>query len=416
MFIKKIEWQIASKYLKSKRKESFISFISWFALIGIALGVAVLIIVMSVMNGFRKDIVDGIIGVSGHIVIRNPSNKIENYNDYITKIKYNPQITNVSPSIEEQVLLSSKTGSLGGLVYGLTYEDLISRNQLYKNLINTDLAEFNKAENVILIGRVVARELNLNKNDNITLISPNGYITLMGSIPKIATFKIIGIVNTGMYQYDSSLVILPFSVAQSFFNYGKSTQKIDLFIKNPQQAYNVKHKISNIIPQNVYIETWEDSNAYLINALKVEKNVMFLILSLVILIATFNIVSGLIMLVRSKTKEIAILKTMGLSSSSVVKIFLLIGIRIGFIGTFVGLVIGLLFSYNIEKIRKSLEYFLKANLFSEEVYFLSTLPSQVDILQVLIIIIIALFFVVISSVYPALRASSITPIEGLKYD
>jgi lipoprotein-releasing system permease protein len=238
----------------------------------------------------------------------------------------------------------------------------------------------------------------------------------MGSIPKISTFTIIGIIDTGLYQYDSSLVILPFAIAQSFFNYNNNAQKIDIFTKNPQEASNIKYQISNMISKNLYIETWEDSNGYLINALKVEENVMFLILSLVILIATFNIVSGLIMLVRSKTKEIAILKTMGLSSSSIIKIFLLIGMRIGFLGTFFGFIIGVVFSYNIERIRKVLEYFLKTNLFSEEVYFLSKLPSKVDMYQVAIIVLIALFFVIISSVYPALRASRIVPTEGLKYD
>ncbi|MDR2007374.1 MAG: lipoprotein-releasing ABC transporter permease subunit [Alphaproteobacteria bacterium] len=413
----RLEWDIAKKYLKSKRKESFIAFISWFSLIGITLGVAVLIIVMSVMNGFRKEIISNLIGAGGHMFIVEAGNRVSNYQEIIDSLGRVEEITNIAPAISSQAMISAKNQSSGVSVEGLTFTDLSKRDILYKSLKNQDLSLFKQGEQVIVVGRIIARNLGIRVGDNITLISASGYTTILGSMPKFAGFKVVGILDTGMYQYDSSTTIIPFNVAQDFFNYGAGeAQKIDIFITNPQNTRVVAQKIYALNSSINYIQDWQSTNNYLMNALDVERNVMFLILSLVILIAAFNIVSGLIMLVRSKTKEIAILRTMGLSKKSISLVFLFIGIRIGVIGTFFGTVVGLLFSLNIERIRHFIETLTGADLFAEEIYFLSKLPSDVQSMQVFLVIIISLVFAIISSIYPALRASKIQPIEGLRYE
>ena len=412
-----LEWDISKKYLKSKRKESFISFISWFALIGITLGVAVLIIVMSVMNGFRKEIISNLIGANGHLFVVERGNTVSNYQGIIKSIEGIKEITNIAPAIAGQAIISAQANSQGISVEGLTFKDLSSREVLYKSLADQNLDEYKKGHQVAVVGRVIARNLNIEVGDSITLISANGYTTILGSIPKFAGFKVVGILDTGMYQYDGSMVIIPFNTAQDFFNYKSSdTQKIDIFIKNPQDTQSVANKIYQTNPNINHLQGWQESNRYLINALEVERNVMFLILSLVILIATFNIVSGLIMLVRSKTREVAILRTIGLSKKSISMVFLFIGIRIGVMGTIFGTLIGVLFSLNIERIRGVLESLMGVNLFAEEIYFLSKLPADVQSFQVILVISIALLFSCISALYPAFRASRIKPVEGLKYD
>ncbi len=413
----KLEWEIAGRYLKSKRKESFIAFISWFSLIGIALGVATLIIVMSVMNGFRKEIINNLIGTNGHLYISGAKNQVMDFKAKIADLEKIDDIIYLAPSIVMQSLLSHRGGTAGVVVSGITFYDLTKRDILYKSLGGYNLSSFQKGQDVVIIGRVLARDLNIKIGDNITLATSEGYTTIFGTLPKFSGFKVIGILNTGMYQYDSSSVIVPFEAAQKFFGYSvDTTQKIEIFISDPNNSYDIAKKIYLLNPALQQVQTWQNENKYLINAIDVEKNVMFLILSLIILIATFNIVSGLIMLVRSKTKEIAIFRTIGLSKKSIITIFMMIGIRIGIMGTFSGALIGVLFSANIEKIRALIEAFSGVNLFAEEVYFLSKLPADVQSFQVVLVILVALSFSILSSIYPAIRSAKIKPIEGLKYD
>ncbi len=412
---KLLKWSIASRYLKSKRKESFISFISWFALIGIALGVAVLIIVMSVMNGFRKEIISSINNNNGHIFIFD-NKPIVNYEPIVANLEKINEVYSVTPIIQEQVLIAFKKNNLGAITTGISYKNLIQRKNIVKNIGKEALADFNTNQSVILLGRVIARNLGVNVGDNITLISPNGYSTVMGQMPRFSAFKVVGIINSGMYQYDSSTIMIPLVKAQEFFLYGQSIQKIEIFLNDPTIANTIARNIFQQLHQQFNIETWEDTNRYLMNALEVERNVMFLILLLVIIIATFNIVSGLIMLVRSKTKEIAILRTIGFSQYDVIHIFVLIGLRIGVIGTFMGAILGTLFSYNIESIRKLLEKITGTSLFAEEIYFLSKLPADVKSYQVILVIVIAIVCAFFASIYPAIKASKINPVDGIKYD
>ena len=415
----KLEWLIATRYLKSKRKESFVAFISWFSLIGIMLGVAVLIIVMSVMNGFRKEMVRNIIGAEGHVFVYANTQQFPEYNKTIAEIKKNPNVIMVAPVIKAQVLVTNGNYSSGTEIYGLTLNDLKTRHIFYDNLqsnIEKDALEsFTNNEKIIFLGRAMARNLQVKVGNTLTIISPTGYVTALGSMPSLITVKVGGIIDTGMYQYDVSTLIMPFGLAQSFFHYENTAQRLDVFLKDPYNLKSIKQELYLAV-KNGYLETWEDNNKYLINALEVERNVMFLILSLVILIAAFNIVSALTMLVRSKTKEIAILRTLGLSKKAVLTIFLLIGLRIGFVGTVLGSIIGVVFSLNIETIRQGLEYLLGINLFSEEIYFLSKLPADVHSVQIVLIIGLTLFFALSSAIYPAWKAYKIKPAEGIKYE
>lgn len=415
----KLEWLIATRYLKSKRKESFVAFISWFSLIGIMLGVAVLIIVMSVMNGFRKEMVKNIIGADGHVFIYSNTEQLPEYNKVIAKIKENPNVLMAAPVIKAQVLVTNGNYSAGTEIYGLTLDDLKIRHVFYDNLKNNmetgALTSFANNEKIAFLGRAMARNLQVKVGGTLTLISPTGYVTALGSMPSLITLKVGGIIDTGMYQYDVSTLVMPFGLAQTFFHYDNTAQRIDVFLKDPYNLKNITQELSPAM-QNGYLETWEGNNKYLINALEVERNVMFLILSLVILIAVFNIVSALTMLVRSKTKEIAILRTLGLTKKAILTIFLLIGLRIGLVGTILGTILGVVFSLNIETIRRGLEYLLGINLFSEEIYFLSKLPADVHSLQIVLIIGLTLFFALISAIYPAWRAYKVKPAEGIKYE
>lgn len=412
-----LEWYLARKYFKSKRKESFIAFMSWLSLIGIALGVAVLIIVMSVMNGFRKEIITNILGADGHIMINNYQHKITNYTALINKINHNPQILYVAPTITEQVMLMSNERAQGAILKGITLNDLKKREVFWQNLQQYNFENFDTEVNQLIIGRVLARKLAVQVGDSISVLSSNGLSTAFGSMPRIGYFKIFAILNTGMYQYDSSLVILPFHAASYFLDFTSgASQNIEVFVKQPNNVATTKQAIQNIVGNRYYVSSWQDNNHFLIDALIVERNVMFLILSLIVVIAAFNILSGLMMLVKSKTKEIAILQTLGLSTKSIILIFFLIGLRIGIIGIVSGSIIGILFSYNIEHIRRFLEYLIGYNLFSEEIYFLTKLPVDIHPLQITGIIILALLFVILSSIYPAIISSKIKPINALKYE
>lgn len=414
---KLIEFTIANKYLKSKRKESFITFISWFSLIGIALGVAVLIIVMSVMNGFRKQIISNLIGLSGHVYVSSAynNNSINNYNNVITTIKQNNLVTNAFAVINQQVLFSSNGNSFGGMVSGLSVNNILSKPLLASSLTTQNIQTFKENKNSIILGYALANSLGVKINDNVTLISPNGYSSVFGSVPKFGSYKVVALVNTGLYQYDSSLAILRLDVAQQFFNYNNSAQQIEIFLTDYNLANQAKAQLQQSL-SNFYITNWQDTNKYLIDALLVERNVMFLILSLVILIASFNIVSGLTMLVKNKTKEIAILRTMGLSENSVIKIFLLVGLRIGVVGTTFGSILGCIIALNLESIKLFLESTFGVSLFPQQVYFLSQLPSDLQSFQVVFIVLLAISFSLLSAIYPAIKASKVSPAEGLKHD
>ena len=411
-----LERLLAFRYLRSRRSEGFISVIAWFSFAGITLGVATLIIVMSVMNGFRSELVNRILGLNGHLGITSiQGTHISDYESLRATFAENPSILAATPQIESQVLLSSNRKTFGGIVRGVIWSDLAVRKPLWKSLTNEVIVRFREGE-VILIGKTMARKLNLSEGDSLTLLAPTGKITAFGTLPSRQTFKIGGIFEVGMHEYDSSFIFMPLSSAQKFFSMKKQVTGIELYIKSPDNAPIIKQDLRKKLPENLAIFDWMDRNKNYLNALQVERNVMFLILTLIILVAAFNIISSMIMLVRSKNSDIAVLRTMGLGRTSLLKIFLLTGTSIGIIGTFFGSFVGLLFCWNIDTIKTAIEKFTGSELFAAEIYFLSKLPAVVDPKEVGVVILMTLFLSLIASVYPAWRASSIAPAEVLRYE
>lgn len=411
-----LERLLAFRYLRSRRSEGFISVIAWFSFAGITLGVATLIIVMSVMNGFRAELVNRILGLNGHLGISSTlANGIDDYETLTSYIAQNPNIMAATPQIESQVLVYSNNVTIGAVVRGVIWSDLAIRAPLWDSITDEIITRFrdNKA---ILIGKTMARNLNLAQGDSITLLAPKGRSTAFGSIPTRQSFIIGGIFDVGMHEYDSSFVFMPLPAAQKFFSMPDRVSGIELYINDPDDAPIVKAEMTRILPEKTAVFDWMDRNRNFLNALQVERNVMFLILTLIILVAAFNIISSMIMLVRSKNADIAVLRTMGLGRTSLLKIFLLTGTSIGIIGTIVGSLLGLLFCWNIEGIKSFIENLTGSELFSAEIYFLSKLPAVVEPTEVGVVIAMTLTLSLLASLYPAWRACAIAPAEVLRYE
>ncbi len=416
MIFSKAEKFIAFRYLKSRRQEGFISISAWFSLIGITLGVATLIVVMSVMNGFRTELVNRILGINGHLMIYSNNNKnIDDYNQVIkTLINFNNVIA-VTPQIEGQALARSKDYITGVIVRGIRWSDLPAKKLLWSSLSNQ--AKYNyENKNEILLGYRLAKRLNVKIGDKITLFSANGIVTAMGTIPQKQSFKIGGFFDVGMYEYDNNFIFLPWQKALSFLVTDGKINNLEVFLKNHNKTDKIKKIISQNIKDDFKVLDWKSQNSTFINALNVEKNVMFLILSLIILVAAFNIISSMIMLVNTKKSDIALLRTMGATKNMIVKIFLLIGTSIGFIGTVLGTLIGIYLSMNIELLRKTLSILLNQDLFSPEVYFLAELPSEFKVHEIIYVILTSLILTLAASIFPAWKASKILPAETLRYE
>ena len=411
-----LERLLAFRYLRSRRSEGFISVIAWFSFAGITLGVATLIIVMSVMNGFRAELVNRILGLNGHLGISSTlANGIDDYETLTSYIAQNPNIMAATPQIESQVLVSANNVTIGAVVRGVIWSDLAIRAPLWDSITDEIITRF-RDDKAIIIGKTMARNLNLAQGDSITLLAPKGRSTAFGSIPTRQSFIIGGIFDVGMHEYDSSFVFMPLPAAQKFFSMPDRVSGIELYINDPDDAPIVKAEMTRILPEKTAIFDWMDRNRNFLNALQVERNVMFLILTLIILVAAFNIISSMIMLVRSKNADIAVLRTMGLGRTSLLKIFLLTGTSIGIIGTIVGSLLGLLFCWNIEGIKSFIENLTGSELFSAEIYFLSKLPAVVEPTEVGVVIVMTLTLSLLASLYPAWRACAIAPAEVLRYE
>jgi lipoprotein-releasing system permease protein len=411
-----LERLLAFRYLRSRRSEGFISVIAWFSFAGITLGVATLIIVMSVMNGFRAELVNRILGLNGHLGISSTlANGIDDYETLTSYIAQNPNIMAATPQIESQVLVSANNVTIGAVVRGVIWSDLAIRAPLWDSITDEIITRF-RDDKAILIGKTMARNLNLAQGDSITLLAPKGRTTAFGSIPTRQSFIIGGIFDVGMHEYDSSFVFMPLPAAQKFFSMPDRVSGIELYINDPDDAPIVKAEMTRILPEKTAVFDWMDRNRNFLNALQVERNVMFLILTLIILVAAFNIISSMIMLVRSKNADIAVLRTMGLGRTSLLKIFLLTGTSIGIIGTIVGSLLGLLFCWNIEGIKSFIENLTGSELFSAEIYFLSKLPAVVEPTEVGVVIVMTLTLSLLASLYPAWRACAIAPAEVLRYE
>ena len=410
--ISEIEKLVAFRYLKPKRKEGFLKIISIFSFLGIALGVAVLIIVMSVMNGFRTELIDKILGFNAHIIVKPIEKKIENQNLN--------ELNSLSNIIEQTMfsfngegILINKDDTKGILVRGYLKNDLKKINLLQDGIIDGSLDNFNK--NTISIGKDLAISLDLKVDDKITLMSSAGIQTIVGSLPKQESFTISSIFNSGFAEFDQNVIFMPVKDAIPFFEASDDDLFLEIYLKKPEHVDKAKKKIQNLFSDH-FVYSWADLNKSFFGALKVERNVMFIILSLIIVVAAFNIISGLTILVKNKTKEIAILRTLGVSQKSIAKIFFLVGFSIGFFATLTGVLLGVLFSHNIEKIRSLFSDLFNISLFPEEIYFLSKMPSEIDLNSILIITLCSLAITILVSIFPSYSASKLDPIKALKYE
>ena len=416
MIFSKGEQFIAFRYLKSRREEGFISISAFFSLIGITLGVATLIVVMSVMNGFRTELVNRILGINGHLMIYSSNNNyVNDYNSIIKKIINFENVLAITPQVEGQALARSKNLITGVMIRGSRWTDLPTKKLLWKSLSKEAKSNYQNKKQ-ILIGYRLARKLNVSVGDNLTLFSANGIVTALGLIPQKQSFVVGGLFNVGMYEYDENFIYLPWEKAESFLITSGKAHNLEIFIKNPRETRKIKSLIEQEIDKSLKILDWKEKNNAFINALNVEKNVMFLILSLIILVAAFNIISSMIMLVNDKKSDIALLRTMGSTKISIIKIFILVGSSIGFIGTFFGTLIGIYLSINIELLRQILSFIFRRELFSPEVYFLTNMPSEINFNEVFYIIVMSLSLTLIASVIPSWKASKVIPAETLRYE
>ena len=410
--ISQIERKIALRYLKPKKKEGFLKLISIFSFTGIALGVAILIIVMSVMNGFRTELISKILGFNPHIIIKPYDNKIDK-EDLVKLNKLDEKISKTAFTFSGQGILINKDNTTGILVRSYLDNNVSKIISIKNGIIDGSLDLFKK--NTISIGKELAISLDLIVGDEITLMSTANLKTPFGNLPLQEKFKISSIFSTGLAEFDQNVIFIPFENAYSLFELEDIDINLEIFLHKPDKVHLIKDKLQKIYNDH-YVYTWADLNKSFFGALKVERNVMFIILSLIIIVAAFNIISGLTILVKNKTKEIAILRTIGVSKASIGKIFFLTGFLIGFAATTTGVIIGVLFSYYIENIRILITKIFKVQLFPEEIYFLSQIPSEINIKYILFISIFSLVITFLATVFPSLSASKLDPIKALKYE
>lgn len=407
---------VAWRYLRARRKEAFISVIAGFSFVGIMLGVATLIIVMAVMNGFRTELVSRILGINGHMIIQPIDGPFTDYADLVKKFEAVPGIKMALPLVEGQVLASSQTGgSTGALVRGTRAEDLSKLKIVSDNIKPGDMVGFAAGDGV-LVGSRMADQLGLRVGDLITLTSPEGDVTPMGVNPRIKSYKISGLFTIGMSEYDSSIIYMPLEESQLYFNADGLVQSIELFVNNPDDINNLRPKVEEAAGRQISITDWRQRNQTFFSALEVERNVMFMILTLIVLVAALNIISGLIMLVKDKGSDIAILRTMGASSGAIMRIFFMTGAAIGIVGTIAGVLLGVFVCINIESIRQFFSWVSGTVLFDPQLYFLSQLPAEMDVSETISVVVMALTLSFIATIFPAWRASRLDPVQALRYE
>ena len=411
-----VERMLALRYMRSRRSEGFISVIAWFSLLGIALGVATLIIVMSVMNGFRVELVSRILGLNGHLAVHSVNGRgIVDFDPLSVRIAGLPGVVAVTPQIEGQVMAANKGLTSGAVVRGVRWADLAARKPLWSALDEKAIQNFKTGEQV-LMGHRLAQSIGVKVGDSVTLVGARGRATPFGTLPQRRTYKVGGLFDVGMFEYDKAFIFMPLEASQSFFGQDGSVTGLEIYSSNLNMTDVLRQNIQQTVTPTVRVSDWRDRNRSFLNALAVERNVMFLILTLIIIVAAFNIISSMIMLVRSKNNDIAVLRAMGATGGGIMRVFFMTGASIGVVGTVIGTLLGLGFCWNIDGIKSLLEQMTGTELFAAEIYFLSTLPADVNPQEVFMVIGMALLLSFLASVYPAWRASRIAPAEALRYE
>jgi lipoprotein-releasing system permease protein len=409
------EWMLAGRYLRARRKEAFISVIAGFSFFGIMLGVATLIIVMAVMNGFRSQLIDKILGLNGHVVIEAMDTPLTDYASVAERISKVPGVASAIPIIEGQALATGANASNGALVRGVREQDLPFIRGVANNVRLGTLQGFDNSGGVA-IGTRLATTLGLTIGSNITLVQPRGNVTPLGVTPRIKAYPVVAIFEIGMSEYDSTFVFMPFSEAQVYFNQDERASAIEVYLDRPDAVDQLRPEIEQAAGRQVLITDWRQRNVTFFSALEVERNVMFLILALIVLVAALNIISGLTMLVKDKGHDIAILRTMGATRGAIMRVFFITGASIGTVGTLAGFAIGVLVCLNIESIRQFIGRLTNTDVFSPELYFLSQLPAEMDTGETISVMLMAIGLSYLATLYPAWRAARLDPVEALRYE
>lgn len=409
------EWMIAARYLRARRKEGFISVIAGFSFIGIMLGVATLIIVLSVMNGFRSELFDKILGLNGHVVIHAMNGRFTDYDQVAERLRKVEGVKRVLPLIEGQAMVSTTSLANGALIRGMSEKSLKSLTTISENIRGGTLDKFDDGTGIAM-GTRLANQLRVKVGDKITLVAPRGATTPFGTAPRVKRYNLNAVFEMGMSEYDNSIIFMPLTEAQRYFNKPKMVSVLEMVVDNPDKVGALRPAILEAGGPSIYVTDWRQRNASFFSALQVERNVMFLILTLIVVVAALNIISGLIMLVKDKGADIAILRTMGATRGTIMRVFFITGASIGVVGTIAGLLLGIVVCLNIESIRKFISYLTSTDLFSPELYYLSQLPSEIDSGEVVTVVLMALTLSVIATLYPSWRASQLDPVEALRYE
>jgi lipoprotein-releasing system permease protein len=409
------EWMLSLRYLRARRKEGFISVIAGFSFLGIMLGVATLIIVMAVMNGFRQQLLSKILGLNGHLLIQPLESPLTDYADVSDRVSKVDGVYLAAPLVEGQALASSPFNASGVVVRGMRGADLMKLTQVSNNIKQGTLEGFDDGQG-IAIGSRLAEQLSVRAGDNLTLVAPRGAVTPMGTTPRIKAYKIAAVFEIGMSEYDSAFIFMPLTEAQAYFNRSGDVTAIEVYTNDPDNIDSFRKAVTDAAGRPIYMVDWRQRNATFFNALQVERNVMFLILTLIVLVAALNIVSGLIMLVKDKGSDIAILRTMGATQGAIMRVFLITGASIGVVGTVVGFLLGTIVCLNIEEIRRFLSWLTNTELFSPELYFLSQLPADMNVKETSAVVVMALGLSLLATLYPSWRAARLDPVEALRYE
>ncbi len=411
------EWMLALRYLRARRKEGFISVIAGFSFLGIMLGVATLIIVMAVMNGFRSELFEKILGLNGHAVVSKVGGNFTDYSDLASRVSKIEGIVSVLPLIEGQAMISTPAIASGALVRGLIGADLKKLASVSGNIRYGSLDGFDSEDRPsVIVGTRLANSLRVKVGDHITLVSARGPSTPFGTAPRVKRYPVSAIFEIGMSEYDSSVVFMPLREAQFYFNKKDQVNVLEVVVEKPDQIESINEEILKVGGSSYYVTDWRQRNSSFFNALQVERNVMFLILTMIVLVASLNIISGLIMLVKDKGRDIAVLRTMGATRGAIMRVFFITGASIGIIGTFAGFLLGVIVCLNIESIRQFIGLLTNTDVFSPELYYLSQMPAEMNTGEVTSVVIMALTLSVIATLYPSWRASRLEPVEALRYE